>query len=111
MKNKIFYILLLSVGAAFGWHAYCFIEVNSVVKDYVSDKVFVSHNIVTDRILLEANMNKDHRPSLEAMRKGIASTIAGAAERDLERKLRESARNNYDVYALLFPYEVRIYID
>jgi hypothetical protein len=104
-------VLLLLVGAAFGWHAYCYMKVNSVVKDYVSEKMSVSHNIFTNKIAMKAEMNKNHRPSLEFMRKGIASTIAGAGERDLERKLRENARNNYDIYALLFPYEVRIYID
>lgn len=113
------FVLVFSL--VFGWHLYGAADARRKVEEMQSgrqgaersDPVHVNPltNVVTVPIGPASAKGADDNP-LEALGNALGSMLGGALaktlEPSIERELNLRAREQYDVYAMLLPYRVRV---
>ena len=109
--------LLLFVGLLAGWHLRLVTEVNDRVKSLqdtgnrLGGQLYISvnalTNLVTIDILTSSAEAEDNAaaPFSSVLRQAVIQTLGPSI---VERELNTRAREEYDFYAMLIPYRVRI---
>lgn len=111
----------LVICVVFGWHLYGVADARRTAEDlrtrYSVDKQggAVTVNPVSDVVSVPVQASPDKPSSdnpVEALGSALGSMLGGALakalEPSLERELNLRARENYDLYALVLPYRVRV---
>ena len=115
-------LVVLGVAASiiFGWHLYGVAEARRQAEDLRAKHVTrqsdpVTVNPVTDvvNIPIDPVPEKSHTDNpFEALGNALGSMLGGALAKSLEpsfeRELNIRARENYDLFAIVLPYRVRI---
>lgn len=114
-------VLGLIASVVFGWHMYGASDVRRRAEELrarhsaeTQDEP-VTVNLVTNVVnvpILSASSQSDSDNPFEALGKALGSMLGGALvkalEPSFERDLNLLARERYDVYAMLLPYQVRV---